>query len=628
MKNQCRMAAAVSVYPSKPVVLIVDDDTLNAKLLKGILSPDYEIRIASNGEEALCASRDSATPDLILLDIMMPDMDGYEVCRQLKFDPQTRNIPVIFVSALSEEKEGFKGLKLGAVDSIRKPFNPDSIRTRVSTHLELKRHRDHLESLVDQRTAELKLANTDLRKEIAQRSAAEHSLRKRETQLSAIVDNIAEFIYTCDRSHRIIFMNQALKGYIGRDVTGQICYRVLFNRNAPCSQCALERVFAGETVKQELQSPVGDLWYYAVYSPVTDAEGRVSCGQTMLVDITDRKLAEAELQRKTEQLAEENERLKSSIGEGHRIGNIVGQSRVMQAVYHQISEAAISDAGVIVYGESGTGKELAARAIHELSDRSGKEFVVVNCGAIPDTLLESEFFGHKRGAFSGAHADKLGFLDLANGGTLFLDEIGELSLGMQVKLLHVLENGSYTPIGDTRVRRADLRIVAATHRDLAEQVKEGAMREDFFYRIHVVPVRVPALRERLEDLPLLINHFLKQFNTKEKDPRRQLSASQMQALLHHNWPGNVRELKNVLQRFVTVGRLDLNAAPAADRSSNEAPRFQQPQGTDLRGAVEAFEKDYIASILDQNQWHRTKVASMLGITRKTLFSRMKRLGLG
>ena len=226
----------------------------------------------------------------------------------------------------------------------------------------------------------------------------------------------------------------------------------------------------------------------------------------------------------------------------------------MQRVYGLIVDAAAADANVILYGESGTGKELVAHAIHELSSRRWGSFVPVNCGAIPETLMESEFFGHRKGAFTGAVIDKHGFLDLANGGTLFLDELGEIGQGMQVKLLRAIDGGGFTPIGGAQLRTPELRIIAATNRDVAEQVREGLIREDFFYRIHVIPIHLPPLRERKEDIPLIVEHFVEKLGKGKGLPP--LTPQIMEALKSHDWSGNVRELQNTVYRYLTLKRLD------------------------------------------------------------------------
>ena len=339
-------------------------------------------------------------------------------------------------------------------------------------------------------------------------------------------------------------------------------------------------------------------------------------------DITGNKLKEVSLEQEKERLSLENIKLKASIRERYRFGRLIGKSAVMQKVYEQIISAAGSRANVIIYGESGTGKELVAKEIHDMSERRGNEFVTVHCGVIPETLLESEFFGYRKGAFTGAYVDKHGYLDLANRGTLFLDEVGELGLNIQVKLLRAIEGGGYTPVGSSRVRQSDIRIIAATNRDLMEQVNRKAVRPDFFYRIHVLPITLPPLRERKEDLPLLVEHFINLY--RQEDGPFRLPENVMESLYRHNWPGNVRELQNVIQRYLTEKKLDFlptfpeKSIPAEMKGCGEVS---------LNSALEAFEKQFIEETLERHKWKKGKTANLLGVSRKTLFRKMKQYGL-
>ncbi len=310
-----------------------------------------------------------------------------------------------------------------------------------------------------------------------------------------------------------------------------------------------------------------------------------------------------------------------------RFGNIIGESHAMQRVYAMIADAAATDANVILYGESGTGKELVAHAIHLLSGRKAGAFVPVNCGAIPETLMESEFFGHRKGAFTGAVIDKHGFLDLADGGTLFLDELGEIGSSMQVKLLRAIDGGGFIPIGDSKVKNPDLRIIAATNRDLAEQVRRGEIREDFFYRIHVIPIQLPPLRERKEDIPLLVAHFCEKFGGAHPAPL--FTPRMMVELKEHDWPGNVRELQNTVHRFLTLKKLDITGAPR--RPYRHVPGGEPPEpqmGQEgLDGLMEDYERRVILQMLERCRWQREATAEKLGIHRKTLFTKMKKHGL-
>jgi transcriptional regulator with PAS, ATPase and Fis domain len=338
-------------------------------------------------------------------------------------------------------------------------------------------------------------------------------------------------------------------------------------------------------------------------------------------------LKEVSLEQEKERLNLENIKLKVSIRERYRFGRIIGKSAVMQKVYEQIISAAGSRANVIIYGESGTGKELVAKEIHDMSERRGNEFVTVHCGAIPETLLESEFFGYRKGAFTGAYIDKHGYLDLADRGTLFLDEVGELGLNIQVKLLRAIEGGGYTPVGSSKIKQSDIRIIAATNRDLMEQVNRKAVRPDFFYRIHVLPITLPPLRERKEDIPLLVEHFVALY--RQEDGPFRLPEKIMETLYGYNWPGNVRELQNVIQRYLTEKKLnfpsvaDLEASPA----ESTAVELTSYEGGSLTSVLEAFEKQFITETLKNQKWKKSKTATLLGVSRKTLFRKMKQHGL-
>jgi PAS domain S-box-containing protein len=456
--------------------------------------------------------------------------------------------------------------------------------------------------------------------DITSRKRAERELKISESKLSAIIAATDCYIYTCSNDYHIEFMNKALMESAGQNAREKLCYEFLYDRNAPCQQCANKQVFKGENVHQEIQNPKTGRWYYVINTPIFDRDGSVSQMQVMIIDITERKLKE-------EQLRKENTHLKSSIKERYRLGKIVGKSLVMQNVYEHIINAASVDANVVVYGESGTGKELVAEAIHHMSDRKDKSFVVVNCGAIPENLLESEFFGYKKGAFTGANIDKQGYLDFADGGTLFLDEIGEIGLNMQIKLLRAIEGGGYTPVGGSQTKRPDIRIIAATNRNLMESVKKGLMRLDFFYRIHIIPIHLPPLRERKEDLMLLVEHFLKSYDDVEKLPP--ITGNMIEAMQNHDWPGNVRELENTLHRYITLKKFDFFGKILLKPEKLDVFTEKAIQGEicDLRTVMEDFEKKYLTKVLAENNWHRSRAASTLGINRKTLFKKMKTHGI-
>ena len=373
-------------------------------------------------------------------------------------------------------------------------------------------------------------------------------------------------------------------------------------------------------------------YIYFLAAPVFDDEGNITGAVTTLQDVTFRKNREDAMRRESEQLQQKYSMLRSSMGERFKFCNIIGKSQKMQDVYDVIVRAAASSDSVVIHGESGVGKELVAKAIHDTSQRKKAPFIPVNCGAISESLLENEFFGHVKGAFTGAYSDKKGFLSHANGGTLFLDEAGELSLNMQVKLLRAIEGGGYSPVGSTEVLHSDFRIVAASNQNLWEEVQKGRLRSDFFYRLYVIPVDIPPLRERKEDLALLADYFFSQMESPHHFDT--LPGKDIKALYNYHWPGNVRELQNVLRRYVTFNSLDFMTLPDID------PPVIPPQATPgvitvsdsdvelpLTDAAARFEKQLIISALTQCRWHRENAAENLGISRRTLYRKMMSHGL-
>ena len=446
----------------------------------------------------------------------------------------------------------------------------------------------------------------------------ELDLRNRKALYGAILTGYEGVVYFIGDDYRIRFMNENLIAQVGRDATGEPCYQAIHHRRSKCLWCVSDQVFQGETVRFEMKNPNDGKWYRSVNVPIRLSDHTIYC-QAMVTDIDEQKCLEAALRDSEANLREENLRLRTTIEGRNRFGDIVGQSDAMQEVYELMLMAAASDTNIVLYGETGTGKELVANAVHNMSQRSNNRFVPINCGAIPENLLEREFFGHKKGAYTGADTDKVGYLDQAHGGSLFLDEIGEIKQDLQVKLLRAIEGGGYTPVGGSDVRKPDFRIIAATSRNLAEMVKKGMMRSDFFYRIHVIPIHLPPLRERKDDIPLLVDHFMKAYDRKI---RPKVTDRIIDTLMNYNWPGNVRELQNVLYRFVTLKRLDLVGdtltMPAGEIESEEVP----PDAS-LTRAVAAYEKKRITAALAQNRWNRTRTAKYLDIGLRTLQRKMK-----
>ncbi len=467
---------------------------------------------------------------------------------------------------------------------------------------------------------------------IIEHMRAQEALRESEKRYRTLTESVADGVGIF-QDRKFMFVNNALRSILGYTVdklveTDPI---VLFRDDYKERFKELFEAFERGIRVESFQAPCicgngREIWTEWRHSTI-EWEGKSAVLVTVR-DITETKLHEIATEVEREHLESENIKLKATIKDRYRFGNIVGKSPAMQEVYRLILGTAGSNANVVIYGESGTGKELIARTIHDMSDRHDKAFVPVNCGAVPEALFESEFFGHRKGAFTGAHMDKHGFFDLASGGTLFLDEVAELNPSMQVKLLRAIESREYMPVGG-KIKNADVRIVTATNRNLADMVKRGLMREDFFYRIDVISITAPPLRNRREDISLLADHFIKLYG--DGNQVANIPGKIMAALYSHHWPGNVRELQNVLERYLTVKRFDIADPPTAqpaDKSNVLDIDTGSEQGDwNLRVALKNVEKDLIVKVLTQTHGSKSKASSILGLPRRTLFRKMKQLGL-
>lgn len=331
-------------------------------------------------------------------------------------------------------------------------------------------------------------------------------------------------------------------------------------------------------------------------------------------------------------LERENILLRRQLRKKYRFENFVGDSKPIQKVFELIEKVADTDSTVLITGESGTGKELIAKAIHYNSYRRDNPMVVINCGAIPEELLESELFGHEKGAFTGAHKSRIGRFELANEGTIFLDEIGDMSPNLQVKLLRVLQEQKFERVGSTRTIKVDIRIIAATNKNLISSVNKGTFREDLYYRLNVIPIKVPPLRHRKSDIPLLVDFFLKKFNEEKREPIKVFRPEAIEALLKYDWRGNVRELENLVERVIILADGDeIELEDISESIKGRARTIESfeatipPNGGILFDhAVEEYEKKLILQALSETNWVTTKAAKLLNINRTTLIEKMKK----
>ncbi len=504
--------------PARGTLLVVDDTPANLRVLLDTLPQHgFKVLVAKSGERALQQVK-HARPDLILLDVIMPGLDGFETCRLLKADPELRETPIIFMTALSDTTDKVRGFEAGAVDYVTKPFQQEEVLARVTTHLTLRRLQTALQD-----------ANHQLEHRVAARTA---ELRQALAEVERLKDRLEA-----------------------------------------------ENVYLREEIRQE----------------------------------------------------------------HHNFRDIVGGSPALLDVLAQVETIAPANSTVLIRGETGTGKELIARAIHDRSQRRQRPLVKVNCAAISAGLVESELFGHVKGAFTGAVASRRGRFELADGGTIFLDEIGDLPAETQVKLLRVLQERELEPVGSSETRRIDVRIIAATHQDLEQAVEEGRFRSDLYYRLNVLPLRLPALRERRSDVPLLVKFFLERFARELGKTIDGVSAAAMDRLLEYHWPGNVRELQNVVERAAVLTRgpcLSLErillpgdrltgrppASEAAACAGTLAAEAAPPELTTLA----EMERRHIEAALERCEGVVSGpkgAAKMLGLHPNTLISRMKKLGV-
>ncbi len=324
------------------------------------------------------------------------------------------------------------------------------------------------------------------------------------------------------------------------------------------------------------------------------------------------------------ELFRENRALRRELGRRYSFNEIIGTSPALQAVFRRVEKVANTNTSILIQGESGTGKELIARAIHHNSQRAERPFVAINCGALPESLLESELFGHTKGAFTGAVTNKLGLFRSAEGGTVLLDEVGEIPPAMQVRLLRALQEHEVTPVGSSEAVAFDARIVCATNRDLEKEVADGRFREDLFYRLNVIEIHLPPLRERREDIPLLVRNFITRTAHEQSSVEKPIDAAAMSALINYAWPGNVRELQNAIERAFTLSgdTIDLDSLPPRIREAASPTPMHDPDG--LRPTLEEIERRHIFETLASVNQDKTRAANILGIDLSTLYRKLKR----
>ena len=438
------------------------------------------------------------------------------------------------------------------------------------------------------------------------------------TQL--ILDSIADGVFTVDQEGRITSFNKAaeiITGFSKEEAVGQYCHEI-FRSNLCFEACALKHT--AETTETIVNLEVNIL-------NRDNREIPISISTAVVRDESGNVVGAVETFRDLSLIKE----LRKEISSSYSFQDILGRSKSMLDLFQILPDIAQSDATVLIEGESGTGKELFATAIHNLSTRKDRPLIKVNCAALPETLLESELFGYKKGAFTDAKRDKPGRFRQAHGGTMLLDEIGDMSKGTQVKLLRVLEQKEYEPLGSTKTERVDVRIITATNRNLMEMMHRREFREDLFYRINVIRLSIAPLRERREDIPLLIDHFMERINLKQSKQIKKVSPSALRILLNYDFPGNVRELENTIEHAMILTKgieIQPRNLPSYLRSKQiEPPAHAKISEEQDLAVLERVERDLIASALERNGGNTAATAKELGIHRTTLWRKMKRYHL-
>ena len=447
-----------------------------------------------------------------------------------------------------------------------------------------------------------------------------------------IVNSMADGVFTMDARGRISSWNPAMErisGYTAEEALGRTCALLqcsrCFGQECPADihKCQIVEQGVSEAKECRLRHKAGhDVEVIKNANVVRDEHDTIIGIVETVTDLT-------ELSRARQKAEEASRRL----AELHRLDNIIGKSAAMQQVFKNILAAAASEATILVHGESGTGKELVAGAIHFNSERKNAPLVTVNCSALSETLLESELFGHVKGAYTGAMRDRRGRFEEAEGGTVFLDEIGELSPFIQVKLLRVLQEREIERVGESRKRKIDIRIITATHQDLYTLVQKGSFREDLYYRLKVFPVRLPSLRERREDIPLLVNHFTRHMNQRTGKHVQRLSRRALQALMDYAWPGNVRELENAVEHaFVLcqrrqIGFDDLPIEIRLFQSGGDVCRPDEPEATPPPSKRHRVTKAVLLDLLEETGWNKAEVARRVGLSRTAIWKHMKKHGI-
>ncbi len=602
-------------------ILLVDDDELNIQVLKqNLASLNIPLISVDNGEDAIAITLD-IKPVIILLDVMMPKMDGYETLQILQRKGALAYSNIIFMSALDSGQDKAKGLKIGAVDYIGKPFVVDEIIARIKIHLTLHR----LKKSLEQKNKELVNTNAYLLKAVA------------------------EGVYGIDLEGKITFANPAACQFMGlseQQLIGQYFHQNHLKETVDGQFYPYTESELYQTLKKGKSFNQVEAFFYGkkksfpvLYSVNPLIENKQIYGAVIAFqDVSkqhkafrDLAIALKNVSQNEEKLLAENAYLhKEQQNQFPKAEEIIGENGSLKEVIQIAQQVAPTTTSVLITGESGTGKEVIASLLHRSSPRKKQHLIKVNCGAISPNLIESELFGHEKGAFTGANKKRIGYFELADKGSIFLDEVGELPLDAQVKLLRVLQEQELTRVGGTLPIKINVRVIAATNQKLLDLISQGTFREDLYYRLNVFPIYLPPLRQRQEDIPLLAQYFLKQASEKLSKQFLGIEKDSLAYLQAYHWPGNIRELKNIIERatilsqgkWLEIKKEQINLSP--QKSSVEEATVEEII------SLSENERRYILKVLKQTKGvvsGKKGAARILDIPTSTLRSRMKKLGI-
>jgi len=569
----------------KSKILVIDDEESIRFTFKAFLVKEgHEVLTAEDYEGAIDAIS-STDLDFIITDIILGPHSGIDILREVK--DRDMHCPVLMITGEPNIKTATDAVRLGAFDYLCKPIRKETLLRGTNHALRHKR-------LLDEKSL-LEVENERYRR-----------------NLEAIFKSLNDGIVTVDREMRVIEANEATKnicGFSPGEIIGKGFGKVLSRCNKPCHKVLKETLKTKKTIREfrvecRHKARPGQI-VLLTSSPLVDRKKQFVGAVLVVRDIT--RLSD----------------LEKKLKERHQFHKIIGKSLRMQEIYRLIDYLADTETTVLITGESGTGKELVAGAIHHRGKRADKPMVTVNCSALAETLLESELFGHVKGAFTGAIKDKAGRFQVADGGTVFLDEIGDISPIVQLKLLRVLQEREFERVGDSKPIKVDVRVITATNRNLKENVMLGEFREDLYYRIKVVEVAIPPLRERREDLPLLVDHFCSQFNSSFNKEIDGISDEVLTTFMHYPWPGNIREFQHAIEHAFVLCRGRTITSKHLPSEINE-----YSMGKSRAYGKKQFDEPHeILQALKKTDWNKAKAARTLGISRQTIYRKIDEFGL-